>query len=370
MAASLLPTDPNYWKKKTIGQYGLPTYTTPAVAATGTSTAVTAAPTLKAPTYPALPDYSTQTKQSMANIDSLLNPSYADMDETRMKAAANAAASGTVGSGFANSGMLKMLDSEKIARQQLGSQLLEPYLQRNTTLQTAQMGQEGDNYRALLDAQQAMERLKLSESGQTARMTQDEAAQMQRLVVQGQQAAANIAQQNSGAMEQLKYKSAAELQNIIQDGKQAMERIQLSEKGQGERLTEELKNRLQNTVLLGQNALAQTMMQGQNQMALGKQSGQYGLEETSLKGQYGQAATNLNPLTQAALAKNLTGNGSALQDAQTIGKRYDPYGGNKTIVNVQGQTPEMFGGGSQTTNPDPYANWTDEELNNALFGGG
>lgn len=155
----------------------------------GSATSAGLAP-VGAPSYPALPDYGPQTSQVLGNISSLLNPSYGDMDEARMKSAAKSYGQGTSGSAFANNGLLKMLDSEKIKRQELGAQLLEPYLQRNTTLQTATMAQQGETYRAILAGQQAMERLKLSEQGLSERLSASMKNDLQMQVLRGQQALA------------------------------------------------------------------------------------------------------------------------------------------------------------------------------------
>ena len=64
-----------------------------------------------------------------ANIDQLLSGQF-DPYEINMQSAERAVGSGTAGSGFAQAGRYKLLDSEKLARQQLGHQELEPYLNR------------------------------------------------------------------------------------------------------------------------------------------------------------------------------------------------------------------------------------------------
>lgn len=135
--------------------------------------------------------------QDRANIDYLLNP-YANLSETRMNAAEQNLGAGTSGSGFGSGTTAKLLDSERIARFQLGHQLLEPYLQREF-----QAGQSAADRAARLneiaaEGAQALQRLQLSEAGETARLTQEEQAKLQQQAVIGQQAMQQIAAQEAG----------------------------------------------------------------------------------------------------------------------------------------------------------------------------
>jgi len=77
---------------------------------------------------PTLPTLSTATgggvAQDRANIDQLLSGQF-DPYEINMQSAERAIGSGTGGSGFAQAGRYKLLDSEKLARQSLGHQELD-----------------------------------------------------------------------------------------------------------------------------------------------------------------------------------------------------------------------------------------------------
>lgn len=121
------------------------------------------------------------------NIDALLRGEF-DPYEINMQSAENAVGGGMAGSGFAQAGRYKLLDSEKLARQQMGNQMLDPYLNREHQ-QALQTQAESARMREIqADAQYAMERLQASEAGLGARLTQAEKAEMEQLILRGNQA--------------------------------------------------------------------------------------------------------------------------------------------------------------------------------------
>lgn len=120
------------------------------------------------------------TSADLRNINSLLNPAF-NTFETETNAAENAVAGGMSGSSWAGNVRSNMLDSERIKRMTLGNQMLEPYLNRES--QSADRAQRMQL--AVLEGNQAMERLRLSESGETARLTQSERARLEQIAAQG-----------------------------------------------------------------------------------------------------------------------------------------------------------------------------------------
>ena len=135
--------------------------------------------------------------QDQMNIDYLLNP-YTALPETQMRAAEANLGAGTSGSGFASGTTNRLLDSERIARMQLGHQLLEPYLQRDFQAQQAAADRLARLQEIQAQGAQALQQLQLSEAGQTARLTQEEQSQLQRQVLAGQQAVQQIRIQQAG----------------------------------------------------------------------------------------------------------------------------------------------------------------------------
>lgn len=126
-------------------------------------------------------------QQDRANIDALLRGEF-DPYEINMQSAERAIGSGISGSGFAQAGRYKLLDSEKLKRQQLGNQMLDPYLNREHQ-QALQTQAEAARMREIqADAEYAMQRLQASEAGLGARLTQAERGEMERLIERGRQA--------------------------------------------------------------------------------------------------------------------------------------------------------------------------------------
>lgn len=136
-----------------------------------------------------------------ANIDALLSGQF-DPYEINMQSAERAVGSGTGGSGFAQAGRYKLLDSEKLARQRLGNQMLDPYLNREHQ-QTLQSQAEAARMAELkADAEYAMERLRMSEAGLGERLSSQQRAELEQIAARGAQAMELEKLNQKGNMEQ------------------------------------------------------------------------------------------------------------------------------------------------------------------------
>jgi len=156
---------------------------------------------LGAPNLPAyntgLPAYNTGSLagQDRQNIGNLLTGNF-DPYEYNMASAEKAL--GTGGGGFAGAQRLKLLDSEKMARMQLGHQELDPYLQREQQTALQSQAERAQAANIAQEGALALQRLQLSESGQSARLSQEEAARLQEAVLQGNQAMDRLKLTESG----------------------------------------------------------------------------------------------------------------------------------------------------------------------------
>ena len=135
--------------------------------------------------------------QDRANIDSLLRGEF-DPYEINMQSAEKAVGSGTGGSGFAQAGRYKLLDSEKLRRQQLGHEELDPYLNREHQAALQAEGEAARLREIAAQGEQAMQQLQASQSGRMAELSQQEKAQLEYLAQQGSQAMDQLKQQQSG----------------------------------------------------------------------------------------------------------------------------------------------------------------------------
>lgn len=139
----------------------------------------------------------TGASQDRINIDYLLNP-YAALNETRTNAAEANLGAGVQGSGFGSGTTSKLLDSERIARFQLGHSMLEPYLQREFQGSQAAADRQARLNEIAAQGAQALQQLQISEAGQSARLTQQEQAALQRQILSGQQAMQQLQLQEAG----------------------------------------------------------------------------------------------------------------------------------------------------------------------------
>jgi hypothetical protein len=156
---------------------------------------------------PKLPTYGTPTgppsggaTQDRSNIDQLLSGQF-DPYEINMQSAEKAVGSGTGGSGFAQAGRYKLLDSEKLARQQLGHQELEPYLNREHQSAMQSEGEAARLKEISAQGEQAMQQLAAAQSGRMAELSQQEKAQLEYLAQQGNQATEQLKLQQAGNRE-------------------------------------------------------------------------------------------------------------------------------------------------------------------------
>lgn len=112
-----------------------------------------------------------------AGIDWILNPNI-DFTETDTRAAENAVGGGFSGSQFAGINGLRLRDSERMNRIQLGNQLLNPFLERE---------QQTANFNAQIAADAA--RQAVSEAGLDRRLGSETASRLQLAILQGNQEA-------------------------------------------------------------------------------------------------------------------------------------------------------------------------------------
>lgn len=163
-------------------------------------------------------------------IDSLLNPNY-DMSEIDQLAAERAIGSGTSGSPFAILGQYNMRDSERLRRQGLGTQAYEGYLNRAAQSQQLSEQQRHDLDLARIRGDQALEQIRLSDSGAMERLSETNRAALERQVREGEQAMERLRLSESGAT----ARNAADLssrERIAQlENNAARERQRLSESG-------------------------------------------------------------------------------------------------------------------------------------------
>lgn len=160
--------------------------------------------------------------QDRANIDALLRGEF-DPYEINMQSAENAIAGGVPGSGFAQAGRYKLLDSEKLARQRMGNEMLDPYLNR--------------------EHQQKLQ-------------SQAEAARLQEIAAQGEEALRQLQASQSGRMAELSQQQKAQLEYLAQQGSQALEQLKLQQSGQKEITGMNIGGNLANTALGGLFSLA------------------------------------------------------------------------------------------------------------------
>lgn len=148
------------------------------------------------------------------NIDFLLNPNF-NTFETDMRAAESAVGSGTQGSQWAGNVRSNMLDSERIRRFELGHNMLQPYLQRDFQAAEGAADRGAALQRSILEGNQAMERLRLSEAGQSERLSQEERARLEQLAEQGRQAMQQLMVREAGETGRQRESIGAQLANTL-----------------------------------------------------------------------------------------------------------------------------------------------------------
>lgn len=161
-----------------------------------------------------LPNYIGGPGQDRSNIDFLLNPNF-NTFETDTRAAEKAVGAGQSGSNWAGNVRSNMLDSERIKRFQLGHEMLQPYLQRDFQASESAAGRAADLQRSIMEGNQAMERLQLSEAGQTARLSQEERARLEQLAEQGRQSMQQLLLREAGESGRQREAIGGQLANTL-----------------------------------------------------------------------------------------------------------------------------------------------------------
>lgn len=152
--------------------------------------------------------------QDRSNIDFLLNPNF-NTYETDTRAAEKAVGAGQSGSNWAGNVRSNMLDSERIKRFQLGHEMLQPYLQRDFQASEGAADRASALQRAIMEGNQAMERLQLSEAGQTARLSQEERARLEQLAEQGRQSMQQLMIREAGESGRQRESIGGQLANTL-----------------------------------------------------------------------------------------------------------------------------------------------------------
>lgn len=231
-------------------------------------------------TVPRLPSYRAPA-DPMAGIYSLLlqNPSMTEVDTNAAEAAI---AGGFAGSPFAVNNNARLRDSERIAREVTGQQLLQPYLDRasregmtrqeiaarerlaaqENQFELAKIGSQTQAQRELAELEQrgALERVgvetaartaleQLQQGGETARQREQIGAQQQNLQAQIAADSARLAIEQAGLNQRLTAAQQAELQRALLEGDQRMQQLILSEAGANQRQREGITADLNTTML-------------------------------------------------------------------------------------------------------------------------
>lgn len=191
------------------------------------------------PMLPQFPQYSPQalSETDRQNIGFLLNPnpSFQEVDNV---AAESAVAGGVPGSGFARNNQLRLRDSERINRFQIGNSMLAPYLQREQ---------------------------------QTQSQSQSEGARLREIAAQGEQAMQQLQLEQEGRLTLQSAADRAALERLAAEGAQAMERLRVSEMGDTGRLTQQIGAERGLAELNNAARLEQTALGGAFDLASGAQ---------------------------------------------------------------------------------------------------
>lgn len=232
---------------------------------------------------PRLPSYAApRVNDPTAGIYSLLlNPQMNTM-EVDTSAAEAAIAGGFGGSQFGINNMARLRDSERIAREVTGQQLLNPYLERasregmasqeisarerlaerQAELEMGRIGAETQSRRELAELEQrgALERLgvetasrtaleQLQQGGEMARQREQLTAREQEVQAQIAADSARIAIEQAGLERRLTSEQQTQLQRALLEGDQRMQQLILSEAGATGRQRESIAADLNNTML-------------------------------------------------------------------------------------------------------------------------
>lgn len=135
----------------------------------------------------------------LANIAKLMNPTAESLAESDNRAAAQNLASGMPGqSAFGQNRGLVLRDSEQRARLAQANEMYQPFLQRESAEGIAANAQAGEDRRQALAGEQALERLRLSESGESARLDDQQENALKMQAIEGEQAMLRLNAQQNG----------------------------------------------------------------------------------------------------------------------------------------------------------------------------
>ena len=130
-------------------------------------------------------------------VPELFDPNFG-RGETIRTGAENAIGSGVGMGSFGQNQTNRLLDSERKANFLAGHQILEPYLQRDFQAGQAAADRAARLQQIAAEGAQALQRLQLSEAGQTARLSTEQAGALQRAVLAGNQALQQITLKEAG----------------------------------------------------------------------------------------------------------------------------------------------------------------------------
>jgi len=268
-------------------------------------------------TAPTLPTYKklSPEEQDRENINFLLNPNP-NFSEVDTSAAEGAIRSGTPGSGFALNNKLRLRDSEKINRFQIGHGMLEPYSAR---------------------------------AHQAALQTQVESARLNEIAAQGEQAREMLRLQEQGLAARQSDAQRAELERLVVAGDQAMQRLQLSESGENARLGQSIAGNLN---LAGANnaaALERTVVGGAFDLA--SRAGASGGATGDGRVRYGTTGAGTSGLYPGSLGSSATKDWVAIGNPANIGTSMSgfPGPGAPPVNPPPVSLPSYSGGGSTVT---------------------
>lgn len=145
---------------------------------------------------PAVPDLNAGL---LANIATLMNPTAQSLIESDNRAAAQNLASGMPGqSAFGQNRGLVLRDSEQRARLAQANEMYQPFLQRESAEGMNAANNAAENQRQVVAGEQAMERLRLSESGESARLNDQQENALRMQAIEGEQAMMRLNAQQKG----------------------------------------------------------------------------------------------------------------------------------------------------------------------------
>lgn len=225
----------------------------------------------------------------LANIAKLMNPTAQSLAESDTNAAQASLASGVpAASQFGANRRLVLRDSEQAARTKLANDMYQPLLQMESSERIASESQSGEDRRLATSGQQAMERLRLSEAGESERLSSQQAAALRQQAIEGEQAMARLNVSNAAESGRQTVDLASRERIAGQQITADAARQAISEAGLTARLSTQASNELQLAILRGdqarqlqvlqdagadnrqvlalQNALEQTRLQGANQL--------------------------------------------------------------------------------------------------------